>query len=70
MGMFDNLRIEAPLPDAELQDRTFQTKSLECCLSDYTITRDGHLVLRQVEWEVTPEEERPFYWNWRRRGGD
>ena len=61
MGMFDNLRIEAPLPDPELQDRTFQTKSLECCLSDYTITHDGRLVLRHVEWEVTPEEERPFY---------
>ncbi len=34
---------------------------MECSLSDYTITRDGRLVLRQVEWEATPDEERPYY---------
>jgi hypothetical protein len=70
MGMYDNLHIEAPLPDPEYQERTFQTKSLECSLSDYTITRDGHLVLRQVEWETTPEAERPFYGTeqWERGG--
>lgn len=61
MGMFDNLRVEAPLPDPEYQERTFQTKSLECTLSDYTITRDGRLMLREVEWEATPEEEMPYY---------
>ena len=70
MGMFDNLRVEAPLPDPEYQERTFQTKSLDCSLSDYTITRDGRLVLRQVEWEMTPEEERPYYGTemWERGG--
>lgn len=61
MGMFDNLRVEASLPDPEYQERTFQTKSLECSLSDYTITREGRLVLREVEWEATPEEEMPYY---------
>jgi hypothetical protein len=61
MGMYDNLPVEASLPNPEYQERTFQTKSLECSLSDYTITRDGCLVLRQVEWEVTPKSERPFY---------
>lgn len=59
MGMFDNLRVEAPLPDPEYQERTFQIKSLECSLSDYTITHEGRLVLREVEWEATPEEEMP-----------
>jgi hypothetical protein len=70
MGMYDNLHIKAPLPDPEYQERTFQTKSLECSLSDYTVTRDGHLVLRQVEWETTPEAERPFYGTeqWERGG--
>lgn len=70
MGMFDNLRVDSPLPDAEYQDRTFQTKSLECSLSDYTITHDGRLVLRQVEWEETPEQERPYYGTeeWERGG--
>lgn len=70
MGMFDNLRVAAPLPDPEYQERTFQTKSLECSLSDYTITRAGRLVLREVEWEATPEEEMPYYGTpeWERGG--
>ena len=70
MGMFDNIRIEASLPDPEYQNRTFQTKSLDCSLSDYTITRDGCLVLRQVEFEATPEEEQPYYGTeeWERGG--
>jgi len=68
--MFDNLNVEAPLPDPEYQERTFQTKSLECSLSDYTITGDGRLVLREVEWEATPEEEMPYYGTpeWERGG--
>lgn len=68
--MFDNLRVEASLPDPEYQERIFQTKSLECCLSDYTITREGRLVVREVEWEATPEEERPYYGTeaWERGG--
>jgi hypothetical protein len=61
MGMFDNLRVEAALPDPAYQDRTFQTKSLECGLSDYTISIEGRLVLREVEWEATPEEAMPYY---------
>lgn len=70
MGMYDQLRVEAALPNPEYQDRTFQTKSLECCLSDYTITGDGRLVLREVEWEATPDEEMPYYGTpeWERGG--
>lgn len=61
MGMYDHLRVEAALPDPEHQDRSFQTKSLECSLSDDTITADGRLLVRQVEYERTPEEEMPYY---------
>lgn len=70
MGMFDNLNVEAPLPDPQYQECTFQTKSLECSLSDYTITRAGQLVLREVEWEATPEEQMPYYGTpeWERGG--
>ena len=70
MGMYDQLRVEAPLPDPAYQERTFQTKSLECSLSDYTITHEGRLVLREVEWEATPEEEMPYYGTpeWERGG--
>lgn len=70
MGMYDDLRVEAALPDAEYQGRTFQTKSLGCGLSTYTITSAGRLVLRQVQWEAVPEEERPLYGTevWERGG--
>lgn len=70
MGMYDHLRVQAPLPDPEYQERTFITKSLECLFDDYTITSDGRLVLREVEWETTPEEEMPYYGTeeWERGG--
>lgn len=44
MGMFDELRVEARLPDPEYQDRTWQTKSLDCCLINYVITPAGRLI--------------------------
>lgn len=70
MGMYDHLRVLAPLPDPEYQERTFITKSLECLFDDYTITSDGRLVLREVDWEDTPEEEMPYYGTeeWERGG--
>lgn len=55
MGLFDTIHCEYPLPDARHQDLEFQTKDLECLLSNYTITRDGRLVLhaRKGGTEVT-----------------
>lgn len=61
MGMFDDLKCEYPLPDADVQDRTFQTKSLECLMDRYTITREGRLILHKVRYEYVPEEEREYY---------
>jgi len=61
MGMFDEIRCEFPLPDKVMQDEWFQTKSFECLLDRYTITRDGRLILHQVRYETIPEEERPYY---------
>jgi len=62
MGLFDTIHCEYPLPDARHQDLEFQTKDLECLLSNYTITRDGRLVLhahqgkrgldRDIEWPL------------------
>jgi hypothetical protein len=43
VGMFDNVKCSAPLPEPSMQDRTFQTKSLDCELADYEITKDGEL---------------------------
>ncbi len=45
MGLFDTIRCEYPLPDPAHNALEFQTKSLDPCLNDYTITRDGKLVL-------------------------
>lgn len=61
MGMYDELRCEYPLPDGIVQDKWFQTKSFDCALDRYTITRDGRLILHQVRYEAVPEEERPYY---------
>ena len=59
--MFDELKCDYPLPDAVVQEATFQTKSLECIMDSYTITQDGRLVLHRVRYEMVPEEARPFY---------
>jgi len=66
--MFDNLRCEYPLPDPEVQDEIFQmahldnkTKDMDCFMDNYTITRDGYLILHQVRHEEVPEEERPYF---------
>jgi hypothetical protein len=45
MGMFDNIKCEHPLPDGFDDNlKRFQTKSLDCELATYTITKDGKLV--------------------------
>ena len=61
MGMFDYIRCEYPLPDTEVQEQVFQTKSLDSALERYTITRDGRLILHQVRYESVPEAERRYY---------
>lgn len=44
MGMFDDLRCEHPLPDEEVQNEWFQTKSLGCNSNSYIISNHGCLV--------------------------
>ncbi len=61
MGMFDNVRLEYPLPDPEAQGLVFQTKSLDSLLDDFTVTSDGRLILHAVDFETVPEKERPNY---------
>jgi len=61
MGMFDYIKCEYQLPDSAVQNETFQTKSLDKGLEDYTITSDGRLIQHAVRFESVPEEERPFY---------
>jgi len=67
--MYDELTCEYPLPEKykNYQNSIFQTKSLLNCLDKYVITKDGELVHHSFNWEICPEEERPFYgkpeWN-------
>jgi hypothetical protein len=63
MGMYDELTCEYPLLEKhkKYQEEIFQTKSLINCLDKYVITKDGELVHHSFNWDVTPEEERPYY---------
>lgn len=57
--MYDVLTCKYPLPEeyADMQDREFQTKSLESLLDQYTITADGELWIRKAEreWVTDPK---------------
>lgn len=68
MGMYDNVKCEYPLPDtpADIQKEEFQTKAfgdgfVGGYMENYTITKDGKLILHKKTWEVVPEEKRPYY---------
>jgi hypothetical protein len=53
MGMFDTLKCEYLLPDKIVQKDSFQTKSLDCLLDNYTISKRGKLILqRQRHYET------------------
>ena len=64
MGMFDELTIEYPFPDAEFQGDTFQTKDLECMLWRYKITVEGQLLQLHGHWENTPEVPEGVVFAW------
>jgi len=61
MGMFDEVKIEYEMPDSEIQNETFQTKSLENMMDNYTITKEGRLIFHKCHYEEVPEEERFYY---------
>ncbi len=70
MGMFDELECEYPLPHPERQEDVFQTKSLDCLMHRYRITRDGQLLCFSAcgwgeedenEAGTRPEPERVVY---------
>lgn len=43
MGMYDQLRTKRIMPDGFQMDDWYQTKSMECLLTDYEIGEDGLL---------------------------
>src|SRR3954466_10375612 len=48
MGVFDNLRCDYELPDREVQNELFQTKSIRRLMDSYTITQEGKLILHRA----------------------
>lgn len=62
MGMFDHITFENDIPDPELRDQEWQTKSLENALLDYRVTSDGKLMLTRKEFRSREEPESFFGW--------
>jgi hypothetical protein len=59
--MFDYLRCCYPLPDGLKDDLEYQTKDTPAQFMErYTITEEGRLVHHAVDYEDTPQAERPF----------
>ncbi len=65
--MYDNIECEYPLPDTptglnlDFQTKDFGDGFTGGFLDNYTITKDGKLVLHKEAWELVPEEERPYW---------
>lgn len=57
MGMFDRIHLENEIPDPELRDEEWQTKSLENMLLDYRVTREGELIVKRQEFEPHEDPE-------------
>jgi hypothetical protein len=56
MGMFDDVHCEADLPPGHPESgREFQTKSLLCCMDQFTITKEGRLVLHTFRYQPAGE---------------
>lgn len=62
MGMFDEIRCQAPLPDGyDASNEWFQSKSFpDCCLCRYTITATGRLI-DSAGNDLEPEGYLNFY---------
>lgn len=68
MGMYDYLRIgvdKLPVSEEEkriiiAENQEWQTKSLDCSLTEVTITDDGQLQVKEYDLETVPKEERPY----------
>jgi hypothetical protein len=66
MGMFDNLYVNSnmlPVSEIEvekLKNAEWQTKSLECIMTEIYITENGKLEVTEFDYETVPKEERPY----------
>lgn len=63
MGMFDEIKCEAPLPETPIPPPgdVFQTKDTpDQRMTRYTITADGKLTWRPYHMETVPKEDRKY----------
>ena len=52
MGMFDYVKVETVLPGhMQITDWAFQTKSFECLMENYVITKSGELYREKWDYE-------------------
>ena len=57
MGMFDYIAVEVPLPDGVMtSEEEYQTKSLECLMYKYVITKNGELYREKWDYEWVDDE--------------
>lgn len=61
MGLFDDVKIDYPLPEPAHNGYDYQTKDLECLMQRYTITEDGRLLQHAFHLEVVPGETRKIF---------
>lgn len=63
MGMFDQIKLEVPLPDTgEVPTNViFQTKDLENMLDNYVIAEDGHLYREVWDYEWVEDESMTLF---------
>jgi hypothetical protein len=60
MGMFDYIQCEVPLPDG-WNPPELQTKDFGCGMVTHIITKDGRLLLEQIDETLdVPKHERPY----------
>jgi hypothetical protein len=52
MGMFGWIHLENKIPDPDLREREWQTKSLENFMLHYRVTADGELIVKRQEFEA------------------
>lgn len=61
MGLYDHVHCKYPLPDPQVQDLKFQTKSTDApYLDNYEITADGRLLRAAYETRCIADASAPF----------
>ena len=58
MGMFDDVKCDAPFPDDRAAPGSwFQSQSLACCMFRYSITEQGRLIYHRSHYEAGPDRK-------------